>query len=112
MSRNIIQTSTEEENMHALVFNKSRFDNHNVSDQECKNEYLQALIDEVVKNGYKYDLCLECKKDDNCKHEYYSILNIVDEKLNCARHKQMQSPLTREQMHIIHRVVTVIMTCV
>ena len=61
------------------------------------------MIDEVVKNGYKYDLCLECKKDDNCKHEYYSILNIVDEKLNCARHKQM---------HIIHRVVTVIMTCV
>eukprot|EP01084_Bolivina_argentea_P271284 461549_1 len=62
--------------------------------------YLNALIFEVINNGYKYDLCLQCTKDDGyrCPHNEYSILNIVDDKMECIRHKAMNKPLDRAQM--------------
>ena len=57
---------------------------------------------EVIKNGYKYDLCLECGKNDECKHDVYdsqySILKVVDEKMDCHRHKLMNKPLFRAHM--------------
>ena len=63
---------------------------------------LEALIDEVYSNNFGYDLCLSCSKDDECKHNVYdskySILHIVHEKMNCLRHKMMQSPLDRGMM--------------
>ena len=67
-----------------------------------KDGYLQALIDEVINNGYAYDLCLECGKTGECKDDPFqsehSLLNIVDEKIQCQRHKLMNNPLKRPQM--------------
>ena len=64
--------------------------------------WLGALIEEVISNGYKYDLCLKCSKDDECKHDVYksshSILKLVDEKMKHSRHRLMQSPLNRDHM--------------
>ena len=56
------------------------------------------MIEEVIKNGFKYDLCLQCKENDECKHDDYSLLTVVDEKLNHVRHKRMGSPLHRYHM--------------
>ena len=39
-----------------------------VSKHEPKNGWLSALVKEVVENGYKYDLCTQCGKNDKCKH--------------------------------------------
>jgi len=40
--------------------------------------------------------------DDECKHDVYgsihSILHIVDQKMECIRHKMMEYPLKRDQM--------------
>ena len=56
------------------------------------------MLKEVVDNGYKNDLCLHCGREDECKHSDYSVLKIVDDKLEHIRHKQMDSPLRRDHM--------------
>ena len=110
------------QNMHSFIFNQSHHENNDVykptaSDKQkyghdqygvnksnSRDGWLQALIDEVVSNGYKYDLCLKCKKDDffACRHNVhnskYSILKIVDEKMNCHRHRLIRRQLTRASM--------------
>eukprot|EP01084_Bolivina_argentea_P260331 439600_1 len=66
-----------------------------------QNGYLNTLIKEVIKNGYKKDLYIDGiiieSKDDNDNNEY-NIMNIVDNLLLCKRHKQMGSPLNRAEM--------------
>eukprot|EP01083_Nonionella_stella_P153719 494239_1 len=37
--------------------------------------YLNALIGEVKRNGFATDLCIFCRKNDDCTHDAYSILN-------------------------------------
>eukprot|EP01084_Bolivina_argentea_P114311 203543_1 len=99
------------ENIHSLIINKKQKDNHDLykPTQDDKKEYkwdetngwLQAVIDEVISNGFKYDLCLKCGKDDKCKHGLYgfhSILQIVAEKMESKRHKSINSPLNRGEM--------------
>ena len=62
------------------------------------------LIQEVIDNGFKHDLCTKCSQNDDCKHDVYdkknkySILRIVDEKMNHERHKIIGSPLRRDWM--------------
>ena len=56
---------------------------------------LVLLINEVIKNGYKRDLCLN---DSDYRNNYFSILKIVNEKMDDVRHKQLRSPLTRAEM--------------
>ena len=110
-------------NIHPLAINKSRWDNHNLykPTKELQERYgleqkhgewiskdnpidgvLKALIDEVIANKFEYDLCLSCSKNDECKHDVYdsrySILHIVDQKMECLRHKLMNSRLNRGQM--------------
>eukprot|EP01084_Bolivina_argentea_P202571 346095_1 len=67
-----------------------------------KDAWLQALITEVIDNGFKNDLCLKCGKEDECKHDVhksrYSILKIVDQKMECNRHILMGRPLNRDNM--------------
>ena len=65
-----------------------------------KNGFLRSLMDEVIVNGYKTDLCKVCPNGYNleCKHDDYSIMEIVDNKLQCMRHKLMGSPLNRAEM--------------
>eukprot|EP01084_Bolivina_argentea_P173522 300573_1 len=96
------------ENINTLIINTKSHQNNpiyeptNYDDNKYKynnkDGYLHALIEEVVSNGYKYDLCLECSPNDECKHSDYSILKIVDQKLKCARHKIMGEPLRRDHM--------------
>eukprot|EP01083_Nonionella_stella_P051332 136252_1 len=102
------------ENLKPLVINKKQEDNHPiilmnvfnpdrdfVNDYEYSaiNGYLGALMEEVISNGYRYDLCTECGANDNCKHSDFSLLRIVDEKLNHPRHKaMMDKPLRRDHM--------------
>ena len=100
------------QNIKSLVINKSNEDNHPLYEPtdddklkygyNDKDEYLRALIDEVTSNGYKYDLCLKCKQNDKCNHNVYdskySILKLVDEKMDCNRHLLMERPLTRDKM--------------
>ena len=95
------------ENIHSLILNESQGWNYGLFEpfyadkqklgwkwddkyHEWQNPYpkedgwLRALISEVIDNGYSYDLCMKCKKDDECKHDVYNsqyyILHIVDEK--------------------------------
>ena len=79
-----------------------------------KHGFLDALEQEVINNGYKYDLCLKCSNDDkkcnhgqdkfsNMKQKYKNgnrdnILKAVFEKLECNRHKMMGSPLNAAEM--------------
>ena len=112
------------QNLHPLILNQKYNQNHPVykPTDEDKQKYgmkevgwgswenrknkidgwLYALIDEVISNGYKYDLCMQCSKDEDCKHDVYdsihSILHIVDKKMEHTRHKMIDSPLTRDQM--------------
>ena len=97
-----------QENIHSLVINKSKEQNHPLyspTDEvwdKYGGDWLRPLIDEVIGNGFGYDLCLKCGKDDKCKHNVYksqySILKIVDEKIKCKRHRLMGSPLSRDEM--------------
>eukprot|EP01084_Bolivina_argentea_P019684 36604_1 len=96
------------ENVSAFIYNTDWHQNckvycPNIKDHHkynCNdaNGYLSALIEEVVVNGFKTDLCLQCGTHDECKHEDYSILEIVDQKMQHIRHIQMGRKLNRAQM--------------
>eukprot|EP01084_Bolivina_argentea_P065973 120262_1 len=60
-----------------------------------RNGFLKPLINEVITNGFKSDLCIT---DQDAVNNNYSILQFVNEKLNCMRHKLMGSPLNRAEM--------------
>ena len=60
--------------------------------------YLASLLSEVEKNGFKYELCLQCGVYDECKHNDYSIMKIVNDKMNCGRHRAMQELLNKAEM--------------
>eukprot|EP01084_Bolivina_argentea_P015318 28634_1 len=96
---------------------KNEYGAFKINDGSCENVPLQVskadgdcmylLIKEVIKNGYKYDLCLVCSnKQKKCKHDpgrimksgHLNILEIVEKKLACNRHRQMGSPLNRGEM--------------
>eukprot|EP01083_Nonionella_stella_P066706 175890_1 len=98
------------ENVNAFIMNEDKKQNHEKYkpteedrkrydfDWDGSDGYLQALIEEVIVNGFKSDLCLECGSDDDCKHIEYSILSVVDNKMNHYRHKLMGEPLDRGEM--------------
>eukprot|EP01084_Bolivina_argentea_P271282 461547_1 len=58
-----------------------------------KDGYLNALIKEIIDNGYETDLSVTDDADT-----LHSILNIVDDKLNSVRHIKMGSPLNKAEM--------------
>eukprot|EP01084_Bolivina_argentea_P258427 435671_1 len=68
---------------------------------ECKINYteedgfLSLLVEEIIDNGFEKDLCL-CS--DDLKINNYTLMDIVDEKLKCKRHRRMGSPLNRSEM--------------
>ena len=79
--------------------------NDSIYNRRSNDGFVVQLIEEVIQNGYKYDLCLKCGKNDECKHDIqakqnykHSILRIVDDKLDCERHKKMGNPLRRDHM--------------
>ena len=100
------------ENIRSLVVNTDDWENYMLyhptkQDKEKYhyNEtdgYLRALLSEVITNGFRSDLCLSCSEADECKHNpmtsKHSILQIVDEKMNCLRHKLVNKPLNRAEM--------------
>eukprot|EP01084_Bolivina_argentea_P308950 534339_1 len=91
------------DNINAMILNKKDDDNHKLYeptdddeeqyDYDEQNGFLKALIGEVINNGYQSDLCLECSQNDECKHDKYSILQIVDDKMKHYRHKAISEPL-------------------
>eukprot|EP01084_Bolivina_argentea_P015007 28067_1 len=83
------------ENINKFICNQNIEQNQTYN---AKGASLDGLIGEVIQNGYKYDLCLECSSSDDCKHSEYSILKIVDDKLNHQKHKQLGSILNKCQM--------------
>eukprot|EP01084_Bolivina_argentea_P152500 266023_1 len=95
-------------NINSLIINKKREQIHPIYEPTSKDiqkytynyadGFVQALIEEVIVNGYRLDLCLFCVKDEECKHDGYSLLKIVDDKLKHIRHKAMGSHLNRGQM--------------
>eukprot|EP01084_Bolivina_argentea_P139944 246132_1 len=97
-----------QQNIHAMVLNKNkRWNNHAIytpigdpaNDKYSGKDWeLKAFTDEIILNGYKYDLCLICKKDDECKHDECSIFQIVDRKIKHQRHLMMGSPLNKAEM--------------
>eukprot|EP01084_Bolivina_argentea_P005387 10166_1 len=86
------------DNMNELIVNKEWKECNNYlyepTDEDDKIG-LEALIDEVIRNGFKRDLCLN---DEDYKNDEYSIMKIVDDKLNHIRHRQIGSPLNRAEM--------------
>mmetsp|Transcript_5332 Transcript_5332/g.8921 ORF Transcript_5332/g.8921 Transcript_5332/m.8921 type:complete len:390 (+) Transcript_5332:93-1262(+) len=97
-----------QENIHSLVYNEESKENHpfyepseidNTRYQFNKyNGYLSALIHEVMRNGYRSDLCVQCKQSASCTHTDFSILKIVDAKMQHIRHLSMDRPLRRDHM--------------
>eukprot|EP01083_Nonionella_stella_P066595 175494_1 len=93
-------------NLHPLTINKKEEDNHSLyyPSEDDKKQYdettgfLDALVNEIIDNGFKSDLCLRCGPSDNCQHDEHSLLQIVNEKMNCKRHKSMGSPLNKAEM--------------
>eukprot|EP01084_Bolivina_argentea_P179908 310845_1 len=71
--------------------------NKKTYDYNEKNGFLNALIQELIDNKLQSDLYLN---DDDEKNNYktYTLLKVVDTKLNCKRHKGMRSPLNRAEM--------------
>eukprot|EP01084_Bolivina_argentea_P271297 461584_1 len=63
-----------------------------------KDGYLKALIKEVIDNGFRSDLFVAGDDPNDEKDDDYSLLQVVENKLNCVRHKQMGSPLNRAEM--------------
>eukprot|EP01084_Bolivina_argentea_P280266 479276_1 len=61
---------------------------------DMENGFLKFLVAEVVHNGYKHDL----GSNDEEKYNNYPIMQVVDEKLKCLRHKKMGSPLNKAEM--------------
>ena len=53
-----------------------------------KDGYINAFINELTKNGFKYDLYLKRNIGDDCKNSELSLLSIIDKKLNHIGHKQ------------------------
>eukprot|EP01084_Bolivina_argentea_P088187 159236_1 len=62
------------------------------------NHPLTALIKEVINNGYKKDLFVTNTTDEQYMNNEYTIMKIVEDKMDHIRHKQMGSPLTKAQM--------------
>ncbi len=100
------------QNVHSLVVNKKASENHPLYEPTNEDKekygynendgYLSALIEEVINNGFKSDLCLNCRHDDECKHDIkdseHSILKIADEKKKHQRHQSMGNPLNVAQI--------------
>eukprot|EP01084_Bolivina_argentea_P009663 18030_1 len=63
-----------------------------------KDDELNGLITEIINNGFKSDLGMEMKIDNDEHDIYYEIIKLVEYKLNCMRHKTMGSPLNKSQM--------------
>eukprot|EP01084_Bolivina_argentea_P085363 154268_1 len=63
-----------------------------------RDGYLIPLIQEVINNGYTNDLCVSCQTGEDCKHDGYSILKVVNNKLRSSRHRKMGYPLNRGEM--------------
>eukprot|EP01084_Bolivina_argentea_P308560 533595_1 len=78
--------------------------NHHDIYDDSEVDYTASLLSEVIQNGYRFDLCLECGKDEECKHGYlclkcgkkdkcdhskFGIFEIVKQKMNSKRYKQL-----------------------
>eukprot|EP01084_Bolivina_argentea_P274010 466892_1 len=101
-------------NIHSFIFHKKKEDNYQLYEPTITDEkkynftksdgFINALIEEVIINGYKYDLCLLCHKNEKCKHLIetidckHSILHIVQLKMKHYRHLQINKVLNRAQM--------------
>eukprot|EP01084_Bolivina_argentea_P216957 368448_1 len=93
------------ENVNHFILNKQEQDNKSLYKpvnklQHNNKGYLQQIIKEVIANGFKSDLCLDeiDEKKEKDSNEKYSIINIVENKLKCHRHKIMGSPLNKSEM--------------
>eukprot|EP01084_Bolivina_argentea_P173526 300583_1 len=64
----------------------------------AEDGYMFFLIKEVIRNGFKSDLCLKCNVNDDCEHKERSILNIVNDKMDCKRHGFMKYPLNKGEI--------------
>eukprot|EP01084_Bolivina_argentea_P250788 420360_1 len=86
------------ENLNAFHLNDYWVDNVGLyypNEMEKKAGFLALLINEVIENGYEQDLCFNLNEE---KKDEYAIMKVVDEKINCMRHKLMGSPLSRAEM--------------
>eukprot|EP01084_Bolivina_argentea_P094932 170682_1 len=78
------------ENIHSLVMNQHETENKpiytptNFDKQKCsfqnKNGYVMVLIEEVIENGFRNDLCLYCGPTDHWTHKIYYVSYDNDEK--------------------------------
>eukprot|EP01084_Bolivina_argentea_P058240 106345_1 len=89
---------TLQKNIHTLLFNSSILENAGLSFFFLSDEPLDgdlSLIKEVISNGYKTDLFLT---EEDAKNDNYSIMQIVEEKLNSKRHKILGNVLNKNEM--------------
>eukprot|EP01084_Bolivina_argentea_P044961 82753_1 len=69
-------------------------DDYKVYDFTTENGFLRALLQECASNGFEKDLYLP---DDDTKTDY-SIMKIVEDKMDHPRHKLLTSPLNKGEM--------------
>eukprot|EP01084_Bolivina_argentea_P289449 497061_1 len=60
--------------------------------------YINALIEEVIRNGFKKDLFGPDVTDEDFKNDNYTILSVVDNKYHHIRHQQIGYRLNRGQL--------------
>ena len=77
-----------------------------IAKQTKQSGNLLLLLNEVIKNGYKRDLCLS---DSDYRNNYYSIFKIVNQRMDDIRHTQLGSPLTRAEMLSLIIYILVVM---
>eukprot|EP01084_Bolivina_argentea_P208790 355834_1 len=99
-SGRMISISEQKDEINSFCFNDTWSANCALWRPEYFEEdgYLKLLMNEVIKNGYKSDLCLYCRDNDECNHKEYTLMEIVEKKLNCTRHQLMGSPLNKAEM--------------
>eukprot|EP01083_Nonionella_stella_P184272 668481_1 len=73
------------------------FDEEEVEKGNGNPGYINALIEEVITNGFKSDLFGQNAQTQGTKHSY-PILSVVDDKYHHIRHQQMGCPLNRGEL--------------
>eukprot|EP01084_Bolivina_argentea_P139945 246133_1 len=97
-----------QQNINSLIIHQKWTENHPLyepsnNDKKTylwneKDGFLEMLIQEMIVNNYKNDLCLECNNNEECKHKEYGIVKIVNDKMKHQRHLMMDCPLNRGEM--------------
>eukprot|EP01083_Nonionella_stella_P084648 234370_1 len=92
-----INIKKEEQKMNMLTIYDPRDECKETGDEKRSKYIVNKLIEEVVRNGYEEDLCLDKERD--LKNNDHTLMNIVKEKMKHPKHKRLGCPLN--ECHVL-----------